>query len=99
MSAGPGLDELFERISVYPDVIAHERFARLVGLDDHKERLTKIIGMLVNPEGLQAWAKRHHPDAAEVLNILVRRPPLIVLAGDVGAGKSELAETVGDAVA
>ena len=29
----------------------------------------------------------------------LRRPPLVVLAGDVGAGKSELAETIGDAVA
>ena len=29
----------------------------------------------------------------------MRRPPLVVLAGDVGAGKSELAETIGDAVA
>jgi ATPase family associated with various cellular activities (AAA) len=28
-----------------------------------------------------------------------RRPPLVVLAGDVGSGKTELAETIGDAVA
>jgi DNA replication protein DnaC len=30
---------------------------------------------------------------------VLRRPPLIVLAGDVGSGKTELAETIGDAVA
>ena len=34
-----------------------------------------------------------------VLASVLRRPPLVVLAGDVGAGKSELAETIGDAVA
>ncbi len=30
---------------------------------------------------------------------MLRRPPLVVLAGDVGSGKTELAETVGDTVA
>jgi hypothetical protein len=30
---------------------------------------------------------------------VLRRPALVVLAGDVGSGKSELAETIGDAVA
>jgi AAA+ superfamily predicted ATPase len=30
---------------------------------------------------------------------VLRRPPLVVLAGDVGAGKTELASTIGDAVA
>jgi SpoVK/Ycf46/Vps4 family AAA+-type ATPase len=33
------------------------------------------------------------------MNMVLRRPPLVVLAGDVGSGKSELAETIGDAVA
>ena len=30
---------------------------------------------------------------------MLRRPPLVLLAGDVGSGKTELAETIGDAVA
>ena len=85
--------------SPIPDVDAQERLGRLVGLDDHKARLTKILALLVNPAGLEAWAKKHHPSANGVLGSVLRRPPLVVLAGDVGAGKSELAETIGDAVA
>jgi SpoVK/Ycf46/Vps4 family AAA+-type ATPase len=99
MSNKPTLDELFEHRVTYPDVDAHERLGRLVGLDDHKARLTKILGLLVNPVGLESWAKKHHPNANGVLSSILRRPPLVVLAGDVGAGKSELAETIGDAVA
>jgi SpoVK/Ycf46/Vps4 family AAA+-type ATPase len=99
MSNKPTLDELFEHRISYPDVGAQERLARLVGLDDHKTRLTKILALLVNPAGLESWAKKHHPDANGVVNAVLRRPPLVVLAGDVGAGKSELAETIGDAVA
>lgn len=97
--ARPALDELFERRLTFPDFEPQERLARLVGLDDQKARLTKILGLLVNPAGLEAWAQRHHPDAKALLKHVLRRPPLVVLAGDVGSGKTELAETIGDAVA
>lgn len=50
----PGLDELFERRLTFPDFEPQERLARLVGLDDQKARLTKILGLLVNPAGLDA---------------------------------------------
>ena len=43
MTNKPTLDELFERRINYPDVDAQERLAHLVGLDDHKARLTKIL--------------------------------------------------------
>lgn len=99
MSARPAIDELFEHRQTYPDVDAQDRLARLVGLDDQKSRLSKILGLLVHPSGLQAWATRHYPRANGLLTTVLRRPPLVILAGDVGSGKTELAETIGDAVA
>lgn len=99
MSGQPTIDDLFERRITYPDFEPQERLARLVGLDDHKARLTKILGLLVNPTGLEIWAKKHHPGAHGLLKTVLSRPPLVVLAGDVGSGKTELAETIGDAVA
>jgi len=90
---------LFERRTSYPDPAARQRLARLVGIDDQKHRLAKILGLLVNPGGLERWAKTHHPDADLLLDTVLRRPPLVILAGDVGSGKTELAETIGDAVA
>jgi len=75
-----------------------ERFG-LVGLDDKKARLTKILALLVNPAGLEDWIGKHHKGAVHLKNTVLRRPPLVVLAGDVGSGKTELAETIGDAVA
>lgn len=99
MTGNPSLDELFERRVTYPDVEPQRRLALLVGLDDQKARLTKILALLVSPAGLSSWAMRHHPGAAASLQAVLRRPPLVVLAGDVGSGKTELAETIGDAVA
>jgi AAA+ superfamily predicted ATPase len=99
VSTKPTLDDLFERRISYPDVEPQGRLARLVGIDEQKTRLTKLLSLLVNPHGLQEWARRHHPDAKVILDTVLRRPPLVLLAGDVGSGKTELAETIGDAVA
>lgn len=99
MNVKPSLDELFERRASFPDFEPQERLARLVGLDDQKDRLAKVLGLLVNPFGLQEWAENYHPEARAAVDTVMRRPPLAVLAGDVGSGKTELAETIGDAVA
>jgi len=99
MSSLPVMNGLFETAISYPDPDAQERLSRLIGLDDHKSRLTKMLSLLVNPQGLKQWADKYHSGADQLVNMILRRPPLIVLAGDVGSGKSELAETIGDAVA
>lgn len=95
----PSIDELFDRSLTYPDVKIQDRYKRLIGLDSHKTRLLKLLSVLINPAGLKSWTKQFHPGADALLDIVFRRPPLVVLAGDVGSGKTELAETVGDAVA
>jgi AAA+ superfamily predicted ATPase len=99
MSTKVIIDELFERRIPYPDFAPRDRLAALVGLDDQKMRLMKILALLVNPIGLETWAHKHHPKMNGLLKTILRRPPLVVLAGDVGSGKTELAETIGDAVA
>lgn len=95
----PTIDELFDQRQTYPDPDARMRLNRLIGLDEQKSRLAKILGLLVHPAGLEAWSNKHHPDAIALLDTVLRRPPLVILAGDVGSGKTELAETIGDAVA
>lgn len=90
---------LFESAVTLPDVDAQARLARLVGMDDKIKRLANVLSVLVNPAGLRKWQNRHHSDATALLDTVLRRPPLVVLAGDVGSGKTELAETIGDKVA
>ena len=93
------IDKLFDRRSSFPDVEAQDRWSRLVGLDSQKDRLSKMLGLLVNPAGVEQWIGKQHPGAENIVDSLLRRPPLVVLSGDVGCGKTELAETVGDQVA
>lgn len=99
MSDTISLDDLFDRRLDFPDMGAARRLARLVGIDEAKTRLAKVLGVLVNPAGPRDWAEKHHKGAQVALDYLERRPPLVILAGDVGTGKTALSETVGDAVA
>lgn len=99
MITKPSIEDLFEQAICYPDVEYQERLNALVGLENHKSRMAKILSLLINPEGIKSWVKKYHPDAKRISNIILRRPPLIVLEGDVGSGKSELATCISDAVA
>lgn len=99
MTTSAACDGLFERKTTFPDFLPQERLSRLVGLDEHKARLGAVLSVLVNPSGLETWARRYHPSAGATLRAIRSRPPLVILAGDVGSGKTELAETIGDQVA
>lgn len=75
MSTKPSLDELFDQRQTYPDIDSRMRLERLVGLDEQKSRLSKILGLLVHPAGLEAWADKHHPGAAALVDTVLRRLP------------------------
>ena len=94
-----GTSDLFDPVLTYPDAEAAERLAGLVGLDGHKARLRKMLTLLVVPDALREWAQKFHDGASNLVNTVLSRPPLLVLAGDVGCGKTALAESIADAVA
>ena len=90
----------FEAERGYPDEAARNWYESLRGLDSHKERLLLELELLLYPGRLEAWSRRHH--GREVLKLCERvrhRVPLVLFEGDVGTGKTALAETVGDALA
>ena len=81
------------------DKDAAERFEALVGLDDEKQDLVEHLIHVLDPERAKSWEKKYHSRGLALLQRLRRRPPLVVLAGDVGCGKTELATSVGTPIA
>src|SRR5205085_151404 len=57
------IQALFERQLTYPNPDARDQLNRLVGLDDHKDRLRKILALLVYPRSLARWSEKYHPEA------------------------------------
>lgn len=91
--------ELFEDVIQLPSARGQDDYDRLVGLDDCKVRLVKETLLLVDPGQLREWNKRHHNGELAAIDYFRSRPPLFVLAGDVGTGKTALARSFGNEVA
>ncbi len=92
-------DGLFETVINFPDPDARERYQSLVGLEATKERLEKEAEAMLRPDLLEKWSKDKHGSRIVALDLLLKRPPLFIFAGDVGTGKTELAMNFGDCLA
>ncbi len=91
---------IFDEVRQYPDPSAARRFGSLVGLDEAKERLVKEARLLLDPESLAVWCiNKHQRKKLKITELFHDRPALFIFSGDVGTGKTVLAETFGDVVA
>jgi len=100
MSGKPMLNHRFLEVErIYPDPDARAWYDRLIGLDEHKRRLLLELELLLFPKRLAEWSRKHHGTELRAVQIMASRAPLILLEGDVGCGKTVLAETVGDPLA
>jgi AAA+ superfamily predicted ATPase len=88
-------DDLFHPVVELPEPVRAERYRRLVGVEDIKDRLRGEARLLAHPGLLNAWAAEHHETGLPALALFADRAPLFVFAGDVGCGKSALAESFG----
>jgi SpoVK/Ycf46/Vps4 family AAA+-type ATPase len=91
--------ELFEDIVEFPDKAAKLRYEQLVGLDATKEHLIKESRLLFNPHLISEWSMKHYGKEISLLSHFRKRPPLFIFSGDVGTGKTSLAESFGSEVA
>lgn len=71
------------------------RYEKLIGLDTQKRLLLANLRLLFEQESDLAWKKKFHPKGLNVLDSILRATPLILLSGDVGCGKTELASCIG----
>jgi SpoVK/Ycf46/Vps4 family AAA+-type ATPase len=93
-------NDLFDRVEKFPNPSAGDRYDRLVGLDAVKARLLKEARLLLDPKLLSEWSRKHHGGAVlPAVEAFGERIPLFVFAGDVGTGKTVLAETFGNELA
>ncbi len=92
-------NELFGDVQEFPDSDARRRFDALVGIDEIKDRVVAEAQVLIDPATLIEWSNKYHGRVLHAVESVGDRAPLLVLAGDIGTGKTELSETVGDPIA
>lgn len=86
----------FEAVRTYPDPMAAALYDTLSGLDDHKQQLLVELKLLLFHDRVGAWSEAQHGRLLKVVDFLKHRVPLIIFQGDVGTGKTTLAESIGD---
>lgn len=90
---------LFDEVLSLPNPEAQEQLNALVGLDHTKDLLLKEGRLLLNPELLSKWRKKFHRTQIPCVEAFQKRPPLLLFSGDVGTGKTTLANSFGDSIA
>ena len=93
------LDDLFDEVLELPDPRQARSYNALVGLDPIKNRLVAESRVLLNPSALRDWSQTAYGRQVSLVDVYLDRPPLFVFAGDVGCGKTVLAESFGDRIA
>lgn len=83
----------------HPDRTAKQQFDALVGIDAHKQRLLAGLVLLMAHKRLETWLQRHHPKGLPLADTVQGTSPLVLLAGEVGCGKTALATTIGTPLA
>lgn len=90
---------LFGQVVEFPDPDAQDRLDALVGVTETINRLALEAQLLADPGVLKDWSSRTHGAVLPAVARWSSRAPLFVLAGDVGTGKTEVAETIGHRIA
>ena len=101
MSDRPRLtsQDILSAPETFPNELAELRLSMLVGLDDHIEALERDLRLIYDPTLARDWCMRQYGEVIAAVKILEDAVPLIVFEGDVGTGKTALAETIGQRVA
>ncbi len=92
-------DALFEQVVVLPDEVLDERSARLVGFDGRYRQIEKDLRLMLAPDDLAVWSKKHHKHVLRLCSVLADRYPLVLFHGDVGTGKTATAEGIASRLA
>lgn len=71
----------------------------LVGIDEQKKELLKTLSMLLDNKKIQQWEKKYHSKGLPLMAHLKTSSPLVILSGEVGCGKTALAQSIGTPLA
>lgn len=83
----------------HPNKEAVKDYSLLIGIDEQKKELLRTLSMLLDNKKLQHWEKKFHVKGLPAVAHLKNSTPLIMLSGEVGCGKTVLAQSIGTPLA
>lgn len=89
---------VFESRIVLPDANITARAKGLLGFESLYRRISKQLQLLINLDQVETWSKTHHGKRLAMVDTLRDQYPFAIFYGDVGTGKSAMAEAIGNRI-
>lgn len=86
--------DIFDSETLVPDEVLAHRAATLLGFQQRYDRVHDQLRLLLSADKLADWSKRHHRRNLPICELVADQYPLIVFHGDVGTGKTAMAECI-----
>lgn len=86
----------FDNIIELPNSEVKKRAQSLIGFESKFHRIHNNLRLLLDKEGLEKWRDKFHKGGLSAVNYLVDKYPLLIFQGDVGTGKTAVAEAIAD---
>ena len=90
---------VFESKTPLPNPEITARAKGLLGFEGLYLRVSKQLQLLINFDRVEAWSKQHHGKRLALVDVLRDQYPFAIFYGDVGTGKSAMAEAIGNRIA
>ncbi len=83
---------IFDSETPLPDEALAKRQTTLLGFDPRYSRVHDQLRLLLNVGQLATWNKQHHGGKLAICDLVAEQYPLVIFHGDVGTGKTAMAE-------
>lgn len=78
----------------HPNPVAQQAFNDLIAIDEQKSTLLNSLQLFFDINKVTNWHKKFHDSKLNFFEKIMSGTPLIILEGDVGCGKTALANTI-----
>lgn len=85
-------NDVFESETLLPNRKLSDRTKSLLGFEERYQRIRAQLELLLRLDELDAWSKKHHKGNLAAAVEIAEQYPLVIFFGDVGTGKSVMAE-------
>lgn len=90
---------IFDAKVALPDTALAAREKALLGFDVRYQKIHDQLRLLLNLGELGAWSVTHHQKKLSLCDLVAEQYPLVIFHGDVGTGKTVMAECIASRLA
>jgi SpoVK/Ycf46/Vps4 family AAA+-type ATPase len=85
---------IFDSETLLPSEALAKRGKTLLGFEARYARIHEQLRLLLNVGGLEEWNRKHHGGKLAICDLVAEQYPLVIFHGDVGTGKTAMAECI-----